>query len=308
MKTFATGTDIFDAIEATEHTPTKLQFRKALANAALVTAITSLHNAMKIQDTLDNMTARQGLDARNEADDAADRTWLEKESNMQSSIERLTADATLAAQVYNNLLAEESPALTRFEQACPVDVMLNTMCGSPRTADEQFLRLKAAATSLDYEILLRMERQTSLEDLQHLRESRDAIATHITSAGVLDVASKDGVVPPLMQIRWLSKMIDKTLERADNYKMNCRNQASLLKAMGEYTLVAEECRSMMGLLDQLVVENKQTIEEAEANGFTCPSSDFDERATAATRRQVAAMDKRIKDMEAAMGLNQAAAA
>lgn len=294
--TFAKGSDIITVIAAIEDEPVRNNFFRTLAHAALVSAIRSYHSEIQFQQTLDDMTTRDGVDARTEADDAMAATMHERYLNLQTIIERIHADGVLAAQIYKNLHQELSEADERMVPMS-AEAMVEFMCAQPRTADEAFVKLKSQLTGISVELLTLIDRQNSLEDLRHMRESAPTIIGLIDSEQTL---SELPTIPPVMQIRWASKVCDKVLESAERRIMKARTQERMLEGAKERQILLPECERMCAFIDFVANEHKEEISEAEDRGFTTPSSDLNEKSINATKRNISLVKMQIKAAEEAL--------
>jgi len=295
MTKFTTGTTLVDVINTIEDQQTRDRFFRTFAHAALVSAIRGFHSAIQFTQTLDDMAERNGIDARNAADHASDPTLMDSFLNIQTIRDRIHADAQLAAQVYGNLRIEMEPC-DRMQPMSP-EAMMDFLTSQPRTADDDFVALKAKLTGLDPELLKLVDRQSSLEDLRHLRESAPDILAQINTFTQLD---NDLVIPPITEIRWTSKICDKVIEQVERAIMKARNIEKMMEAAKDRVLVLPEVEKLIKFIDFVAVEHSAELEEAEARGFSTPSDSVDERAVSATKRNVNILKQQVKAAEEAL--------
>lgn len=309
-----TGNDIITVIESAEdYTESfmnqeivvdgKKPLYRRLAHAALNTAINGFYTVIKFKLDKQEESGEAHLDAAADLDDSQKATEMEQANGQETYIQRIHTEAVLAAKLYNTLANDMKDEENQFNRPMSVKDMVGFRAMNERPADEIFLKTKADALGITMEHARLLARVDALTNLGDFRHHAPEIIKVIESMGILDEMPE---FPPMMQLQWANKLIDKSLEDADKRisKTSRRDQLQRAMVAKQYTL--NECKKLQELGNDLLRDNAELFMELDIRGVNIPVLDIKQKESEAVARVLAQAERHIKQLETSLGVTQAA--
>ena len=256
---------------------TRIPFLKTLAHAALNTAISSnmrlVRMTLEIQEK-EGLVQQPTLDSRAEIENAESPTTMETHSNPNyvHPLDRVRREAMAAAQYYNTIAADLVSAGDAYNLPMTIKEMLDFRTSGEAQSDETVVRRFMETMKVDRDTAVKASQLSNLQTMSLLMEHRQSIHAAIEGAGVLTKDTDTPEVSIATQIRWIHKMVTKTLEAADRRILNSLDKGAAALHRAEYakTITQANATQLLKAGIQLITENREELISAMELGLELP--------------------------------------
>ena len=299
------GLDFDDTVDLS------LNFFKPLAHAALNTAITGFMNYQRRLETAagNKPLPEPTLDSRAELEDAEKPNAVEANElsarglEHRSITERILAEATAAARVYNTLYADLSKCKSEYDHALPVREMIKFRMQGDPLVDMADVKALQESMRIDEATAREILVADGYKRMSALANNAEAIALMVEGAGSFGENDELPEITLATQLRWINKVVTKVQDAANGRIITSIGRPeNHRRALTYNEMVRAACVDLLKLALNLISDNRQEFRDLLDNGVDIPDNSeqgIRDAVTANLKRRIAKMKEGAKEHIAA---------